>query len=421
MMPVNLPRIPTTLAVVLISLLPVLSACSGGAGSTEAPPAAVSSADLAPEALDACRQVFERTVPEAAERVVVVLDATASVADMPLPAGLADDLRRLSLADGSLSIIAVDGADVAPRILAKHVAVSTAGERDRPSVGQLAEVIPTCVEAVYRAQATPTSPGTDLHRALALAAEMVGPGTTLWVVSDMLGSAGPLALDAGLIARLPEDAARMAAQAAPVDLAGATLRVSGIGNASTPMLSGHRTWLRDFTAGLCRAWGASGCDSFELDPVNPARTATDLPADPVPVLPGVSSTSTPAGCSFELSAALFAGDSAVLGPDAATSLAGPLALLREHPSATAAVVGHTASSPAYTAEQLVDLGRRRAAAVQAHLLAGGIHGSRIVVRGVGDSEPQVEDIDPGTGRQIEAMARLERRVEVLVGGVPCSR
>jgi outer membrane protein OmpA-like peptidoglycan-associated protein len=408
-------------AALFVGVLLALTGCSGnpGDGGGTTPAAATA---LSPDAVDACQEVFARTVPEAAERLVLVVDRTASAADMPLPTGLVDDLRELSLADGSLSIIAVDGAGAAPRIVAKHVAVSTPGQRDRPSVADLAEVIPACAEAVYGAQLMPAAPGTDLHRALALAGELAEPGTTLWLVSDMLGNTGPLTLDGDLLALEADDAARAAAQAAPLDLGGATLEVSGIGNSSTPMLGGHRTWLRDFTAGLCQAWGAQGCDALDLDPVNAERTDTGLPEDPMPPFPGVTSTVTPAGCLFEVPAGVaFAGASATLGPDAVAVLTQPLSLLQHHPTATVTVIGHTASSSAYTYDELVRLSEERAGSVRGFFLANGIDGGRVTARGVGDTEPEVEDIDPSTGRQIAAMASVERRVDILIEGVPCSR
>ncbi len=416
----HLTGVVTTVAIVMVGLL---TACSpSNEGGRPVVSLSGGSVELPPKARAACETVFARTVTDAGTSIVLVIDTTASRADMPLPQALLTDLRAASRADGSLSVIAVDGTGKAPRLVAKNVALSTPGPRDRPSVAKLADVMPSCVQALYGDQLTPTAPGTDLHRAIALAAELLRPGSTLWVVSDWLSNTGPLRLDADLLAEQPEKAGVAAARRAPLDLAGATLKTTGVANASMPMLAANRAWMRDFTRSLCAAWDARGCDAIALDPVNPERDATGLPEDEIPAFPDVTTTSASGSCTIEVPASLaFEGGSADLGAGAEEVLAVPLQMLRDHDDSRASIVGHTASSAAYTRGQLLELSQRRAAAVKAFLVRGGIEASRIIARGVGDTQPRVEDIDPRTGRQIPRLAAGERRVDIVVGGASCSR
>lgn len=403
-------------------VMPVLAfatACTGMPNT--APVQAGGKPALTEDDLAACRDTFERSVPGAADHVIIVDDKTGSVADMSSPDGLAADLHNASMNDGALSVIAVEGAGTAPRIVVKNAALSTPGPRDRPSVRRTAESIPGCVQEALLKGSVPTAPGTDLHRAMSLAAELARPGTTIWLLTDMLANTGPLTLNAGLLSMPPTEAATKAASTAPLDLKGASLKVAGVGNSTTSLLSPQRTWLRDFSRDLCTQWRATGCDGINLDPVNPERIDKDLPEDALPPFPQITTASSAESCTFEVPAALaFAGESAVLGDDVKEVLAGPLGLLLQNPAATAKIVGHTATVLS-SSDHGLDLSQRRAAAVMTYLINSGITESRITSRGVGDTEPKVEDIDPATGHQIDEMAAIERRVDILIEGVPCSR
>ena len=105
----------------LLAAVLVVTGCGGSADSDAPGP----SAGVAPAA---CAKVFAQSVPAAADNVLLVVDRTASVADQPMPAALAADLSEVSRRNGSLTVVAVDGDGAAPRILAKHVALSTSGE-----------------------------------------------------------------------------------------------------------------------------------------------------------------------------------------------------------------------------------------------------------------------------------------------------
>ena len=417
---------PVPVLLGLLFMLAGVTACDNAATQVTSPaepnPSTPGrSSALSSEAVEACQKVFART-DASGTQIIVIWDATASVADMSFPAVLAEDLKAASLADGTLSIIAVDGKGVAPRILAKNVALSTSGERDRPSVAKLAEVMPDCVQAVYLNGLVPTAPGTDLHRAMALAAEIVHPDATLWTVSDMLSTAGQLVLTKDALSQPADEAAKKAAATAPIDLHDAVWQVSGVANASTPLLGANQEWMRDFTRSLCRSWNAKGCAAIKLDPVNPVRTVAMLPKDPIPPFPSVAEATSASSCSFTLPDVLtFAGGSAKLRRSADEVLARPLALLEANPNATLRIVGHTASSSAYTARELMALSKARSESVRDRILHAGIDEARVTTRGVGDTEPMAEDIDPVTGLQIPEIAAAERRVALTIKGAACSR
>lgn len=401
-------------ATAAIALL-TLTAC----GSDTTIPPEESVTILPEDAHAACADVFGRTIDDATERLVVIADFTASGAKQAMPDALREAVTAASLADGTITVIAVDGEGAAPTITATNAALSTEGARDRPSVKELAGYMPACVEQVLLAQAVPEAPGTDLHRALALASELITPDTKVFLLSDFVSTTGPFALDEQILALTPEDAAAHVATDAPVDLRGATLTIEGIGNTSTALLPANRGWLRELAVNLCETWNATGCTDITTNPVN-ATSRTGLPDDPMPAFPAVTVRSSQGACTFEAPESLtFAGDSADLADGAKEVFAPAIKLLSSNSSATASIVGHTASSSAYTPDQLLTLSKQRAEAVATIFTGSGINESRLTVTGVGDTQPKVEDLDPTTGQQIAHLAAQERRVDVIIKGAPC--
>lgn len=413
-------RRPWTRAVALGVLLLPLAGCAsanaaGGSGAADRS----TEATLTAQQRSACEAVFSRTVSATAEPgITVVYDDTSSTAPRGLSAALAEAIEDGSKRDAALTLISVDGSGAAPRIIAKQVALSTEGDRDRPSVAQLASVMPTCVAGVLLPKTAPTTPGTDLHAALALASELSTPTSEVFVETDFVSTAGQFTLDASLLALPADVAAKRIAAAAPVDLQQAPLRVDGVGNTSTALSTANRAWLRALAEDLCEAWNATGCADIEVSPVSADRHSG--PDDPMPPFPAPVATEAGGSCTFEMPASItFDGDSADLGADAETVFAEAIALAKGHPDAMVEVVGHTASSPDYSAAQLVDLATRRAEAAAGLFQAAGVPAQRLRIRGVGDADPKVEDIDQATGLQIEDAAAVERRVDVRIEGAPC--
>jgi outer membrane protein OmpA-like peptidoglycan-associated protein len=411
-------------------LLVVLTACDGNqpvAGldpSTATGPMSSSPAEppLTPEQIAACQQVLSQSAPADAEQVLVIKDATASVAAMPLPAKLAEDIVSVSKAGGVITVIAVDGPGVQPQILAKRVALSTPGPRDRPSVTELAGVMPRCVAQVLLDPIRPTKPGTDLYQAMSLGHDLMTGTTRLWTLTDLFANAGQLNLTNGELLRMePKEAARILGRAAPLDLEGAVWQLSGVANTTAAIIPASRSWMIEFARASCTTWNATDCTAIQLDPVNPDRPgASALPKDRRLRFPAVEFTSAARGCTFTLPSAIaFDSESDKLRDGASELLAKPIALMQAHPSATAKIVGHTASV-SRTPGTGKALSLRRAVAVKGLLVKAGIEENRISVKGAGDTDPLGEDINPKNGKQIEVKAVRERRVTVAIKGVPCS-
>ncbi|KQQ07572.1 OmpA family protein [Rathayibacter sp. Leaf296] len=400
------------------AILPAL--VTGCSSTTESTGTEVVTGTLSAEALDACTTVLGRTLPDSQDRLVIVSDRTVSVTPEGLPPELTEAIVRTSENDGSVSVVAVDGADSPPELLAENAALSTEGPRDRPSVGALAAQMPRCVEEVLLARTSPTSAGTDLHRALALASELSDETTDVWLLSDFVSTAGPFTLDEGTVAQDAAAAAERIAAVAPLDLHGADLHVAGAGNTSEPILTANREWLRDLARSLCSSWNAKGCEAIETDPAVAAPVVEGLPADPIPAFPALTRTASDSGCVFEAPASItFAGSSARLREDAASAFDAAVALMLSQPTTSAIVVGHTASTSGSTHQENLRLSTDRARAVMSILLDAGVDPARLTAVGVGDTQPRVEDLD-SAGAQIESAAATERRVDIVVSGTGCS-
>lgn len=117
---------------------------------------------------------------------------------------------------------------------------------------------------------------------------------------------------------------------------------------------------------------------------------------------------TPGGIAVNLSAdVLFDFDKADLKPTASQSLQALLTIVKEKPTATIGVVGHTdvRGDEAYNKA----LSERRANAVKAWLLAHDVAGTRVTATGAGESRPLK------TG-DTEDDHRANRRVEIAIKG-----
>lgn len=110
--------------------------------------------------------------------------------------------------------------------------------------------------------------------------------------------------------------------------------------------------------------------------------------------------------SFDLTV-IFGFDSAEITGVAFQEMLELLRFLREYPSTTAVIEGHTDDRGA--ADYNLGLSERRAEAVREALTNSGIDGSRLTARGYGETRPIA---DNGT----EAGRRLNRRVTVVVSG-----
>ncbi|MGQ0624922.1 MAG: OmpA family protein [Sporichthyaceae bacterium] len=367
--------------------------------------------------------------PVSPANLAVVVDLTRSNVNYEMPQALAEQIRALSLEGGSVTVIGVDGAGAAPRVILDRAGLSpekTGEDRTAPSVTQTAEFIPTCVAAWISEQTRPTADGTDLYPALKAAAEAIDENTrSLWVHSDFQINVGPMSLmeqDLSEVAGAGALASTLVATA-PLDLGGVPFYATGVANTLPALAPRARDWTAEFARSLCLAWKAevSSCAQITTKPAAAERNApADLPGDDPLPFPAVAAVSMGTRCQFTVPGALtFTGDTATVRPDGAASMTAPLALLQTNPGATAMITGHTASSAARSTSDLLELSRARAEATKGLLVTSGIAVERIQTEGVADTQPLSEDIDPISGQQIPHLAAAERRVTITVEGVPC--
>lgn len=127
---------------------------------------------------------------------------------------------------------------------------------------------------------------------------------------------------------------------------------------------------------------------------------------------GVDVTETPDGTGIlvNLPDVTFAVDSTTISPSFRAALDEVAASLQKYPNSLIDVMGHTDStgSDSYN----LDLSRRRADAVKAHLVMRGVAGARIATVGYGEQYPRADN----TTEQGRA---LNRRVEIRI--TPISR
>lgn len=399
--------------------LAALTAC-GSSSASPANPASPGAIDLTPEIVEACDEVFARQSAGSGAQLVVVLDTTGSNNPVLLPTDLLTAITEVSLDDGSLTLISIEGEGAAPQILANRVALSTEGDRSRPSVQSFAAVMPSCVQARFLSAALPTTAGTDLYSGLALASEFLTDDSQLWVISDLLSTTGPYTMSTQLLSLEPAEAVTTLVSAAPIDLRGTPAHFLGIGQTSQPLRTADRSWLLEFGRHLCAELNAAGCDSITIHPVEPTPRDPNLPDDPLPVFGSLEVTSAPEGCQFTLPASVtFAADSATLREGAAEILAKPISLATSNAEVTVTITGHTASVPHIGDAELVAFSAQRAQAVASLFTAAGVAEGNITTRGMGDAMPLAEDIDPHTGHQIPLVAAAERRVEIILTNVSC--
>lgn len=267
----------------------------------------------------------------------------------------------------------------------------------------------------------PAADGLAMFEALTVAVEqLVSDGSQsplVILVGSGLDDSGPLDMTMGLLNDDPASIAEQVAQAyAGVDLSGTTVVLQSLGYTHEPQelpSAAQRSLINEVWAAALSELGAT----VVTDPaptldcsITTDRTVqvTELPA-PTIICAGQT-------MNYELPASLlFAGDSHALRDGVADLLAEPIQILQDNPDTTVELVGHTASSRAYTAKELIKLSTQRAKAVARVLREAGINAARITVRGVGDTEPKQEDLNPDGTQNKHAAA--ERRVDLSITGV----
>lgn len=395
----------TSIARAVAVLLTAMSLVLGVAACSSPSPATTSAGYASVESVDAeaCATLFGLEPSAETPTMTIVVDATESTLASDFPTQLKDAIFATSLANGTLSIIAVDGEDAPAQWVLSGVALndSTIGDGVRRHT-RIAEIAPACAELEAR-RAAPTHPGTDLATALRLAGGSPARTGTIWVQSDGLSSVGALDFDTVQIGTAPADAIgpALAGVGELPEWSGQTVVFAGLGATRGAALSQKAvSWLQDAYLGICSTAGADSCSIADGVTTGVERTA-ELPEDAPVALP-LTETVVVRGdaCVFTLGGVYFGADSSILTTEALDQLAGIATSMIAAPGSTARIVGHTAGD----GDPNDPLAVERAVAVQQSLAERGVASARMETSGVGSSQPI------GTPEQ-------NRRVELEVTGL----
>lgn len=279
------------------------------------------------------------------------------------------------------------------------------------------------LRALGKALTTPaTTDGLDMFEALTVAADQLASSGARHPLVVMLGSGlddkGSMTTTKGALNDDPATVADRVAKANPgVNLSKVTVLAQSLGYTSSPQQSPtatQRAVISDLWKNVLSKLGAAVVTDPAPGPG--CSVATGKTVEPT-ALPSARVTSCGQGTiNYELPASLlFGGDSSQLRSGDADLLAEPVRILRQNPGTVVELTGHTASSNTYTPDTSMRLSTDRAEAVGGILREAGIDASRITARGVGDTEPKHEDLNPdGTQNQYAA---AERRVDLLIKGI----
>jgi outer membrane protein OmpA-like peptidoglycan-associated protein len=251
----------------------------------------------------------------------------------------------------------------------------------------------------------------DLLDLLSDAVTLPGSGP-IYVLSSGLQTVDPLDMrklgwtfDADAVASV------LASENKLPDLSGREVVFVGLGHTAgaqpEPPIS-SRALLRDLWLSICDAAGATSCSARETGSV----AVPPVSIEPVPVVEVVADT-TPCTTGVTLSGDILFKEDEPTFKDDPTALLSEIAdeLKRCPEGVKAIVVGHTARV-SLDEPDTSSLSEDRALAVYAILLSMGVPADVFAaVRGVGDTEPLVDNM-PG-GHFVESLASQNRRVEVI--------
>ncbi|WP_224401694.1 OmpA family protein [Pseudonocardia sp. ICBG1034] len=393
---------PALLSTLLALLIAVLTGC-GTAGTH---PAATPGADA-----EDCARIRAVPPPDGAPRTALIVDATAS-GQPPVPTGaVRTGLREAAGEGGVLDVIAVDGTGAAPRTVLRGLALDPAPGVQSDQADRARALVPDCVwQLVTGPEAAPTAPGSDLIGALNEAARS-GP-VRLLVISDGVATAGPLDLGAAGLDADPGQVADQLARGLLTDgLDGVAVIWSGIGGTADPLPEPVRANLeRIWSESLLRAGVPAGRLVIDREPLPEATAATGLPADMVPVPATATVTMGSTRTVTVPDAVLFAPGSAALLDSADRVLAPVVEAMTA--GARVTVTGHSADfgDTAYQA----GISSRRAGAVADRMVALGVAREDVRARGVGSTDPAVDEW-PGGVHDLAAAA-ANRRVVLTIAG-----
>ena len=117
------------------------------------------------------------------------------------------------------------------------------------------------------------------------------------------------------------------------------------------------------------------------------------------------------GCLATLNKSHFDFDSAKINENGKTILNDNAVVLKNDPNMTIRIAGHT--SAAGTEEYNQSLSERRAEAVKAYLVKGGVDADRLSTIGYGKKKPVQHEVDPDDKLSPAALANMRVVVEII--------
>ena len=355
-----------------------------------------------------CAEIATQRAPDTAPAVVMIVDNTASGTAYELAPSARAALDAAQREDAALTMLAVDGAGVAPRTVLANVALDPRPDRKSATADAARQVAIDCVEHwAGQSEALPTAAGSDVLGAVTAAARQ--HPRWLVVASDGVASAGALNIERLGFDTDPQQVV-VALRAADVlpDLTGASVVWSQLGETVTAAPQPVRRDLEALWRAVFSAAGSELVVDSRLTAARP-RDLDGLPDDPVSY-PDVAIELLPdGGRSVTIpDPLLFTPGSAELSPDADAVL-GDLA--RELAGGTVAVVhGHCADYG--TPEYQQSISTQRAEAVRARLVMLGAPAAAVSAQGHGSSRPAQQEWR--NGGHDEAAATANRRVVIEI-------
>ena len=256
----------------------------------------------------------------------------------------------------------------------------------------------------------------DLLGMIAKAVRVTSPPGTLLILSSGLSTAGGLDLrQVGWDSDPGSVAAQLKHRGLLPDLAGWHVIFSGLGDTAClqpPLPLPQQTTLASYWMSICRAAGASACQTDEMiRPDPPSRSTTPVPVVLVPQVVSVRGPNGSHGVSVP-SDELFAFNSATLLPGA-DSVLSPLVAKAISGHFLVTITGYASPDGGSAAYNLA-LSRARAQAVGARMVALGLPAGKITkVTGLGTDGKTSQSCDVA-GQFDEAVCAQQRRVVVLL-------
>ncbi|MES2169243.1 MAG: OmpA family protein [Actinomycetota bacterium] len=395
-------------ALLTLAVMSTLAACSAASSTETASTTPIVSAD--------CRSLFALPADESAPKVAIVSDDTASAGHMMLTGAAEKAVATASRANGTVSVLSIDGANAQPDWLARSSALNDSRlAADTSRHQRIVQLAPQCVSQLM-ATGRPKQKGSDVLGALQLAAHQLNGSGTLIAYTDGLANSGLLDFSKQQFGADPADiVSALAAIGQLPPLKGIAVSITGIGQVSgAPLNQKIVSWFVSVYKELCRQSGAASC-SVSSGPTLDSTVRTGLPADAALPLPVFSAPVVDGkACVLTIgSAALFGGNSAVLGSAADVALDSIVDRMKNG-TPTAEVDGYTTTfgDPGFNTQ----LSTERAQAVVSRLVQLGLKQSQLVAVGKGGSDP-VAQPDHDANGPIESAASQNRRVEVRITGL----